>query len=121
MITLIEKTVVSGLMAGLHTADVYAERPKTPPEAYWLIEKTSASEENHVKMARMAVQSISAASLLEAATMSHDAEAVMAALPAAEPDVSRVRLNSAYNFTDPDTKEYRYQAVFDVYYMEGDN
>ncbi len=31
-------------------------------------------------------------------------------------EVSKVSLNSDYNFTDTTTKEYRYQAVFDINY-----
>ena len=34
-------------------------------------------------------------------------------------NVGRSKLNTAYNYTDPETKEYRYQAVFDINYMEG--
>lgn len=29
-------------------------------------------------------------------------------------EISGVSLNSDYNFTDTETKEYRYQAVFDI-------
>jgi hypothetical protein len=29
-------------------------------------------------------------------------------------DICRVELNSNYNYTDTETKEYRYQAVFDI-------
>ena len=29
-------------------------------------------------------------------------------------EISAVRLNSDYEFTDLDTKHYRYQAVFDI-------
>ena len=29
-------------------------------------------------------------------------------------EISNVSLNSDYNFTDTETKEYRYQAVFDI-------
>jgi hypothetical protein len=36
-------------------------------------------------------------------------------------EVTKVTLNSNYNFTDTTTKEYRYQAVFDLYYTEGEN
>jgi hypothetical protein len=35
-------------------------------------------------------------------------------------NVSCCRLNSAYNYTDEETRQYRYQAVFDLYYMEGE-
>ena len=119
MITLIEATVIRHLAAALNTADVYAERPDTVPAKYYVIEKTSAGKDNHVSVATVAVQSVSSVSLLEAAQMSKDAEQAMENLISVE-DVSAVRLNSAYNYTNPETKEYRYQAVFDIYYMEGE-
>ena len=33
-------------------------------------------------------------------------------------DISKAELNTDYNFTDPETKEYRYQAIYDLVYME---
>lgn len=119
MSTIIEAAVISHLCTKLASADVYAERPKNPPAKYWIIEKTSADEENHILKATIAVQSISAASLLEAAEMSRDAEQAMRELIEVD-GIGKSKLNSAYNFTNPETKEYRYQAVFDIYYMEGD-
>lgn len=120
MITLIEQTVISYLSTALNTTHVYAERPKTPPAEYYIVEKTGDGEKNHIQTSMIAVQSY-AASLLRAAQMSKAVKKAMKALPGSEADVSRVRLNSAYNYTDPDTKEYRYQAVFDITYMEGEN
>lgn len=119
MSTLIEAAVIRHLCTELDTAEVYAERPNNPPAKYWLIEKTAAEEENHILQATIAVQSISSNSLLEAAQMSHDAEEAMRKLIMLE-NVGASRLNSAYNFTDPETREYRYQAVFDINYAEGD-
>lgn len=119
MITIIEATVVSHLSAKLQSSHVYAERPVNPPDEYFIIEKTAADETNHVKMATVAVQSISKVSLLNAAMMSKAAEAAMKSLNEVD-DIGTCRLNTAYNFTDPETKEYRYQAVFDIYYLEGD-
>ena len=116
---LIEAAVILHLSTQMNTTAVYAERPKNPPAKYWIIEKTAADEENHILKATIAVQSISSGSLLEAAQMSQDAENAMRSLIEVE-NVGRSKLNSAYNFTDPETKEYRYQAVFDIYYMEGD-
>ena len=31
-------------------------------------------------------------------------------------EVFKVKLNSDYNFTDPSTKKYRYQCIFDITY-----
>lgn len=117
--TLIEAIVISHLASVLNTDDVYAERPTDPPAKYYVIEKTAAGRKNFVSTATVAVQSISSGSLLEAAQMSKDAERAMENLITVA-NVSAVRLNSAYNFTDPETREYRYQAIFDLYYMEGD-
>lgn len=117
--TLIEAIVISHLASELKTDNVFAERPADPPAQYYVIEKTSAGEKNHVSRATVAVQSISSGSMLEAAQMSKDAEKAMKRLISVA-NVSAVRLNSAYNFTNPETKEYRYQAVFDIYYMEGE-
>lgn len=117
--TLIEAAVIGHLKTELNTVNVFAERPKNPPAAYWLIEKTAAQEENHILQATIAVQSISSNSLLEAAQMSHDAEEAMRSLIVLDA-VGSSKLNSAYNYTDPETREYRYQAVFDINYTEGD-
>ena len=119
MIDLIEVTVISHLATELKTAHVYAERPANPPDEFYIIEKTSSDETNHIQAATVAVQSISRSSLLAAAQMSKAAEKAMKTL-IDEPDVSRCKLNSAYNFTDTETREYRYQAVFDITYMEGE-
>lgn len=119
MITLIEATVISHLSTELNTDDIYAERPANPPDEFYLVEKTSSDETNHIQAATVAVQSVSRSSLLRAAEMSKAAEKAMRSLTD-EPDVSRCKLNSAYNYTDTETKEYRYQAVFDITYMEGE-
>jgi len=117
--TLIEAIVISHLATELKTDNVFAERPADVPAKYFVIEKTSAGEKNHVSRATIAVQSISSDSMLEAAQMSKNAENAMKRLISVA-NVSAVRLNSAYNYTNPETKEYRYQAVFDIYYMEGE-
>ena len=114
MISIIEATVISHLSTKLNNANVFAERPKTPPAKYWIVEKTAADEENRLLQATVAVQSISSASLLEAAQMSHEAEQAMRSLIEVD-GIGSSKLNSAYNFTDTETKEYRYQAVFDIY------
>lgn len=117
--TLIEAVVIGHLAEVLQTADVYAERPAVLPDEFFIIEKTSAGETDHIQRATIAVQSVSRSSMLRAAEMSKAAEKAMKTL-ITEADVSRCKLNSAYNFTDTETKEYRYQAVFDITYMEGD-
>ncbi len=119
MITLIEKTIIQYLSTALDSNNIYAERPADLPAEYWVIERTGGGEENHIQNAMIAVQSISSVSMLRAATMNRAAIRAMRNLTTVE-DVSRCKLNASYNFTDSDTKQYRYQAVFDLTYMEGD-
>ena len=118
-VNLIEATVITYLADTLKTNDVYAERPASPPDEYYIIERTASGEINHVQRATIAIQSISGSSLLRAAQMN---QAVLKAMPllVQVTHVSCCRLNSAYNYTDTESRQYRYQAVFDIYYMEGE-
>lgn len=91
---------------------VYLEIPKDRPETYVTIEKTGSSRDNHVNRATFAVQSVAtsmydAMALNEAAKEAMDGAIVL-------PEIAKAKLNSDYNFTDTTTKEYRYQAVYDI-------
>lgn len=108
---MIEATVISYLASAL-SVPVSAELPATLPASFAVVEKTGGSEANHIRDATIAVQSY-APTLFEAAQLN---EAVLAAMKGLVtlPSVSRCTLNTSYNFTDPSTKQYRYQAVFDI-------
>lgn len=93
----------------------YTEVPKeglTTP--YVVIERTGGGETEHIRQATMAVQSYGA-SLFMAAKLNEYVKSVMDFLPE-RPEVARCRLNSDYNFTDPDTGRHRYQAIYDINY-----
>lgn len=94
---------------------VTAEKPKGQKE-YVLIDKTSSSEENQIKKATFAIQSY-AETLYKALALNERVKTAMSAMININ-NISKVSLNTDYNFTDPETKEYRYQAVFDLVYME---
>ena len=112
---MIEKIIIDYLEAA-QGLPVYAEVPVEPPEEYILIEKTGGAEENHIRQATVAVQSISRASLLRACWLAERHREMMLGL-VADDRVFRCAVNAgAYNFTDTETKEYRYQTVFDIYY-----
>ena len=117
---LIEAQVISHLATALKDTNVFAERPDDPPAKYWIVELTGADEINHIQRATIAVQSISASSLVEAAEMCADVRKNLPLIVQTTDNLSSCRLNSAYNFTNPETREYRYQAVFDLYYTEGE-
>lgn len=77
-----------------------------------LIEKTGSSMENWICESTVAIQSY-AGTLYKAAEL--NARVIDAMFGAVALDeITRVDLNSDYNFTDPETKRPRYQAVFDL-------
>lgn len=113
---MIEKILLDFLTTELSPLSVYMEEPETKPSKYVLIEKTGSGLNNGIKNAMVAVQSY-ADSLYEAADLNEETKlAVFGAVDL--PEVFSVQLNSDYNFTDTTTKRYRYQAVFDIYYVD---
>lgn len=96
----------------------FAEEPNKAhrPDSYFIIEKVGSAERDHITSATIAVQSY-APSLVEAMSLNHAAKAALEVF--AELDkVSRCRCLGDYNYTDTQTKRYRYQAVFDITYYE---
>lgn len=92
----------------------YMEMPTNPPDEFVLIEKTGSGLENHLFSAVFAIQS-HAESLYVAAALNESVKEVMPGL-AEHAEVASCRLNSDYNYTDGSTKDYRYQAVFQIYH-----
>lgn len=112
---MIEKVLLDYLTTELYPIPVHMEEPASKPSKYVLIEKTGSGRQNGIDRATFAVQSY-AGSLYEAAELNEDAKLAMFG-SIDLPDVSAAELNSDYNFTDTTTKRYRYQAVFDIYYL----
>lgn len=90
----------------------FLERPAKPPKQYVLFEKTSSSKSNYLPAATFAFQSY-APSMYEAAVLNEEVKESVEGMIVLN-EISRISLNSDYNFTDTTTKEYRYQAVFDI-------
>jgi hypothetical protein len=114
---LIEQTIIDYLLTEDALLPVYAEYPQNPPEHFIIIERTSSDESDFVRNATVAIQTISD-SLHDAARMCEWIKTIMGGMPDAVENVFSCRLNSAYNFTDTDTKQYRYQSVFDITYQD---
>ena len=112
---MIEKTILDYLDEHL-SVPVYMEEPINKPASYVLIERTGSSESNLVETTTLALQSYGA-SLYDAAVLNM---AVKARIKQAIelPTVSAVYINSDYNFTDTETKRYRYQCVAVVTHFE---
>lgn len=112
---MIENIILDHLKNEL-SVPVYMEEPENPPKEYALIEKIGSSENDHIQSATMAVQSY-AGNLYEAARLNSRVKNAMRDSIALK-SVSRCKLNSDYNYTDTETKRYRYQAVFDITFYE---
>lgn len=112
---MIEKTILDYLSEHL-TVPVYMEEPIDKPSSYVLIERTGSSESDLIESTTLALQSYGA-SLYDAAVLNM---AVKARIKQAVelPTVSAVYINSDYNFTDTETKRYRYQCVAVVTHYE---
>lgn len=109
---MIEKIVLDYL-SSIVDVPVYMEVPeKNIPKKYILIEKIGSSMTNHIYNASIAIQSY-ADSLLEAAYLNDEVIKAMLDIVTLK-EVSASNLNSDYNFTDTSTKQYRYQALFDL-------
>lgn len=85
------------------------------PDSFILIEKTSGSERDHSKSATFVFQSY-ASSMQKAAELNEKVKEVVKEMVELN-SISGVHLNSDYNYTDTETKRYRYQAVFDINYF----
>ncbi|MBP5774591.1 MAG: hypothetical protein J6W36_02735 [Clostridiales bacterium] len=87
------------------------QKPKRPFTNKVFVERTGGTG-RFIKETTIAVQSYGEA-MYEAATLNDRViEAMNDATEVTE--ITNVELNSNYNFTDTTTKEYRYQAVFDI-------
>lgn len=93
---------------------VLTEKPSTSPGNYVVFEKTGGRENNHLPSATFAFQSYGK-SLYEAIVLNKKVKEAVKSLIELD-EIRGVSLNSDYNFTDTTTKEYRYQAVFDIKY-----
>lgn len=96
------------------TVPVYMEVPEEMPGTFIVIEKTGSGVDNKIGSATIAVQSY-APTLYDAALLNERVKAFLDVMTDTEP-VFRCKLNSDYNYTDTQTKRYRYQAVFDLTY-----
>ena len=110
---MIEETVKIYLENHGASAPVWMEKPKNPPSEYFIVEKTGGALTEHIFHDTIVVQSY-AASKYEAAKASERIVQLMVYGLINEPDITRVELNGNYDYTDVQSKGYRYQAVFDI-------
>ena len=90
---------------------VYAEAPDQLTD-YVLLDQTATSNENHITTTTIAVQSYGT-SLYDAMVLNESVKAAMESF-AELAQVTKVKLQTDYNFTNTATKQYRWQAVYNI-------
>ena len=89
----------------------YMEVP-TALTDFILLDQTGTSQENHITTTTIAVQSYGA-TLWDAMTLNDSVKDAMKRFARLD-NVTRVELETDYNFTNTETKQYRWQAVFNI-------
>lgn len=105
---MILKDLLEYLNAALPVS-VYAEAPEELT-GYVILDQTGSSETNHIKTTTIAIQSYGE-SLYEAMRLNDDVRNAMEDFARLD-QVTRVELETDYNFTNTATKQYRWQAVY---------
>lgn len=107
---MIEVSILNYLKTALPTTQITMEIRQDMPSSFVFLEKTGSSQNDRLFSSVFAVQSYGP-SLYEAMLLNEEVkEAMFAAETLSE--VTKVQLNSDYNYTDTATKKPRYQAVF---------
>ena len=104
--------VIKNYLDGHLSVPSFLERPQKSPESFVLFEKTSSAKNNYLPSSTFAFQSY-APSMYEAAALNEKVKEAVESMIILD-EISKIKLNSDYNYTDTTTKEYRYQAVFDI-------
>lgn len=116
---MIEKTILEYLNDRL-PVPAYMEEPDTKSVEYVILEKTALSDTNHIQQSTFAIQAY-AGTLYDAAILSGRVKHWMREAADNIAEISRCKLNAEYNFTDTQTKRYRYQSVWNITHYEEEN
>ena len=106
--------ILTELLSYLNTnlsVEAYAEAPEELT-GYVLLEQTGSSRRNHIITTTIAIQSYGN-SMLGAMTLNEEVKTVMGGFLQLD-DIIKVELETDYNFTDTTTKQYRWQAVYNI-------
>lgn len=108
------EVIIKKYLDGHLSVPSFLEYPNKKPKRFVVFEKTSSDKSNHLPSATFAFQSY-AESMYESAKLNEEVKEVIENMIELD-EIRSIKLNSDYNFTDATTKEYRYQAVFDIKY-----
>lgn len=113
---MIEKIILDYLSERLSCPVVMERDNNSAP--FVLLEKTGSGRTDRINSATIAVQSYGE-SLYKTAELNEQVKTILENITELD-TVTRCALNSDYNFTDTETKDYRYQALFDFKYIMED-
>ena len=113
---MIEKAVRDWLVGHLEVAANY-QTPAGPPDLYVRLQKTGSIDDHGIITSTFAVQSVGK-NLLRVMELNETVKDVMSRMTELG-GVYRCHCEGDYDFTDADTKEHRYQAVFQIVHMKG--
>lgn len=110
---MIEVVILNHLKNKL-SVPVRLQKPEPLPAdgKYVLFEKTGSNSLNKLGGSTFAFQSY-AKSMYDAAALNEETKIAIDSLIGLD-EITSVKLNTDYNFTDTTTKQYRYQAIYDI-------
>src|SRR5690554_4085662 len=104
--------IVFNYLSNNLSVPVYVEKPIQKPQRFVVLDKIGSSKEDYLFSSTIAFQSY-AESKYQAAFLNEQVKEAVENMIVLD-EIAGVSLNSDYNFTDTTTKEYRYQAVFNI-------
>ena len=107
---MIAKTLLDYLDTNLDVPVVMEVPEQTT--GYVLIDQTGSSRTNHIITTTFAIQSYGD-SLYDAMLLNEEVKTAMVGFAELD-EITRVELDTDYNFTNTATKQYRWQAVFSI-------
>ena len=110
---MIEQIILDYVSAAL-SVPVRMEIPADPPARFVVLKRSGRGRENRLEAANLIADSY-AESLLEASRLNEQVKAVLDELDSLD-EISDAQLATDYPLTDTASKQYRYQAVYEIYH-----
>lgn len=93
---------------------VFFEFPKENLKEFVLIDYIGSSSSNQLNSTRLAIQSYSY-SLFKVASLNNRIKKILNNIIELN-EISKIELDTDYNYSDKELKKYRYQAIFDIFH-----
>lgn len=113
---MLTELVVLNHLKSLLNVPVAMEHSADLQDRYVIVERIGGSIADHIRSSSFAIQSYGK-SLLDACQINEEVKRAMDSIIESS-HVSKCVLDSDYNYTDQTTKQYRYQAVYDLWFFD---